>query len=360
MVLRASLMLVAAGLAVAGCKKSGPAAGAAGPKGAGMGVQVVAVPAVKQRVLESVSLVGSVVPNEMIEVRTEIDGVVRDIRFQEGERVGKGDLLVALDDTKAVAQLNEAEARLKLAQTSLARVVQLYQDRLIAQAEYDAATSEAAEKSAVVEVKRRELRDTRVIAPFAGITGARLISPGQVITKSTRLTWLVDLDTVKIEVEVPERYLGQMQVGQPVEFRVAAFPKDTFQGEIYFISPQLDIALRTALVKARIPNPDGKLRGGMFANLGLGIEVRESALVIPEPAIINNGDTTLVFAISETNTAVMKPVEVGLRLAGRVEILSGLQAGEKVVVEGVQKLRPGVPVTLAEGAALLPYLEPRP
>lgn len=353
-------MVVAAGLALTGCKKSGPAAGTPGGKGAGFGIQVIAVPAVRQPVLESVSLVGSVVPNEMIEVKAETDGTVKEIRFREGERVAQGDLLVALDDTKAAAQLHEAEARLKLAQTSLARVEQLYKDRLISQAEYDAATSEAAEKAAVVEVKRRELRDTRVTAPFSGFTGARLISPGQVITKSLRLTGLVDLDTVKVEVEVPERYLSQLHVGQPVEFRVAAFPKDRFKGEIYFISPQLDTALRTALVKARIPNADGKLRGGMFANLDLGIQLRDSALVIPEPAIINNGDATFVFAITDTNTATMKPVQTGLRLAGKVEVLSGLVAGEKVVVEGVQKLRPGVPVTLAEGAALLPYLEPKP
>jgi len=352
-------MVLAVVLILAGCKKAGPGTGAAG-KGAGFEIQVVAVPSVKQPVLESVSLVGSVVPNEMIEVRAETDGIVREIRFQEGERVSKGDLLVALDDTKALAQLHESEARLKLAQTSLARVEQLFKDRLIAQAEFDSATSDAAEKAAVVEVKRRELRDARVTAPFSGFTGARLISPGQVITKSTRLTGLVDLDTVKVEVEVPERYLSQLHVGQPVEFRVAAFPKDSFKGEIYFISPQLDIALRTALVKARIPNADGKLRGGMFANLDLGIQLRDSALVIPEPAIINNGDATFVFAITETNTAVMKPVEVGLRLAGKVEVLNGLVPGERVVVEGVQKLRPGVPVTMAEGASLLPYLEPKP
>jgi len=360
MVTRVPWVLLLAGLALTGCKKSGPAGGAGGGAGAGFGIQVIAVPAVRQPVMESVSLVGSVVPNEMFEVKAETDGIVRDIRFQEGERVAKGDLLVALDDTKATAQLHEAEARLKLARTSLARVEQLYKEQLIAQADHDTAMSDAAEKEAVVEVKRRELRDSRVTAPFSGFTGARMVSPGQVITKSARLTWLVDLDTVKVEVEVPERYLSQLRVGQPVEFRVAAFPKDSFKGEIYFISPQLDTALRTALVKARIPNTDGKLRGGMFANLDLGIQLRDNALVIPEPAIINNGDATFVFAVTETNTAVMKPVQTGLRLAGKVEILSGLAPAEKVVVEGVQKLRPGAPVTLAEGAALLPYLEPKP
>lgn len=349
---------ILAATVVSGCKKADSAA--AGAKAGGFGVQVVAVPVRNQAVSESVSLVGSVVPNEMIEVKSETDGIVREIRFQEGERVAKGELLVSLDDTKAVAQLNESAARQKLAQTSLARVDQLYQGRLIAQAEYDTATAEAAEKAAVVDVKRRELKDTRVIAPFAGITGARLISPGQVINKASTLTWLVDLDTVKVEVEVPERYLSQLKIGQPVEFRVAAFPKDSFKGEVYFIAPQLNAATRTALIKARIPNADAKLRGGMFANLDLSLQLRDSALVIPEPAIINNGDITMVFAITSTNTAVMKPVKTGIRLAGRVEILSGLAEGEMVVVEGVQKLRPGVPVILSAPSAAAPYLEAKP
>jgi membrane fusion protein (multidrug efflux system) len=141
-----------------------------------------------------------------------------------------------------------------------------------------------------------------------------------------------------------------------VEFKVAAFPKDSFKGEVYFISPQLDAGTRTALVKARIPNPDLKLKGGMFASLDLTLQLRETALVIPEPAIVNNGDATMVFALTATNTAVMKPVKIGLRLAGKAEVLGGLVAGEMVVVEGVQKLRPGAPVKLAGADAAAPYL----
>ena len=169
------------------------------------------------------------------------------------------------------------------------------------------------------------------------------------------ITTLVDLDTVKVEVSVPERYLSQVQVGLGVGFKVAAFPGETFKGEVYFISPQLDAGTRTALVKARIANPGGRLRGGMFANLDLALELRKLALVIPEPAIMNNGDTTMVFTVNAQNKAEMKPVKVGLRLAGRAEILSGLTAGDRVVVEGVQKLRPGAPVEIAGAEATAPY-----
>ncbi len=338
-------LVSAAVIALAGCK---PKPAAAGPGGAGgMAVQVIAVPARQQPVVESISLVGTVTPNEMVELKAESDGIVREINFSEGQKVKKGELLVALDDTRSAALLAQSEANLQLAKTSFDRVKQLFQDKLISQQEYDQADANFSASEAGVNVMRRQLKDSRVVAPFAGYTSARQISPGQVISKSTLLTALVDLDVVKVEVGVPERYLGELRIGQQVEFKVAAYPKDSFKGEIYFISPQLEAGTRTALVKARIANPDGKLKGGMFAGLNLTLSLRESALVIPEPAIINNGDVTMVFALTPTNTAFMKPIKTGLRLAGKVEVLSGLTSGEMVVVEGIQKLRPGAPVRLS-------------
>ncbi len=338
-------LLTAAVLALSACKPKPAGAGAAAA--GGMAVQVIAVPTKQQPVVESIGLVGTVTPNEMVELKSETDGIVREINFSEGQKVQKGDLLVALDDTKFAALLAQAEANLQLAKTSFDRVKQLLADKLISQQEYDQADANFSANEAAVNVMRRQLKDARVIAPFAGYTSARQISPGQVISKATLLTALVDLDTVKVEVGVPERYLGELSLGQQVEFTVAAHPKDSFKGEIYFISPQLDAGTRTALVKARIANPGGKLRGGMFASLNLTLKLRDSALVIPEPAIINNGDTTMVFAVTATNTAFMKPIKIGLRLAGRVEVLGGLTPGELVVVEGIQKLRPGAPVRLS-------------
>lgn len=321
-----------------------------------MAVQVVAVDVQAQPVREIVPLVGSVAANELVELKAETDGVVKEIAFAEGGRVEKGALLVALDDTKAAAELAETEANLKLGDTTFRRAEQLLRDKLISEQEYETTHATFLRSQATVELMRRRLKDSRIYAPFSGITAARQISPGQVISKNTTLTMLVDLDTVKIEVAVPERYLGQIEPGQKLVFKVDAFPKETFAGEVYFVSPQLDDRTRTALVKARLANPGGKLRGGMFAKLDLTLTLRESALVIPEPALVNDGDTTMVFIVSSSNTAVMKPVKTGLRLAGKVEILSGLAAGEKVIVEGLQKLGPGAPVKLGPPEAAKPYL----
>ncbi len=346
----ASLLLISTA-----CGKKPAADGV--PKGApgGMATQVIAVPAKKTPISESISLVGSIAPNEMIDVRSEVDGLVTEINFDEGQRVEKGQLLVALDASKFQAQLSQTEANLKLAQSSFDRTRQLLADHLISQQEFDTASATFAANQAAVELRRREMKDTRIVTPFAGIAGARLISAGQVISKATQLTSVVDLDTVKVEVNVPERYLRQLRIGQRVGFNVAAYPGEKFTGEVYFIAPQLDTSTRTALVKARIANPDLKLRGGMFAGLDLALQLREAALVIPEPSIINNGDITMVFAITPSNTAVMKPVKVGLRIAGKAEVVSGLTEGEMVVVEGVQKLRPGAPVKLGPEEAAAPY-----
>jgi membrane fusion protein (multidrug efflux system) len=335
---------------VTGCRKP-----AGGPAGGMPPIQVVAVEAKRQPVTESLSLVGSIAANEMVEIKAETDGIVQEINFKEGERAAKGQLLVKLDDTKLAAILAQAEANLKLSQANDDRAKQLFKDNLISQQEYEQAASTHAVNQASVDLQRRQLKDARILAPFAGIVGARPISPGQVITRNTILTWLVDLDTVKVEVNVPERYLQQLTVGRPLEFSVAAFPGEKFRGEVYFVSPQVSESLRTALVKARIANPEHKLRGGMFASLDLTLQVRDSAIVIPEPAIMSNGDNFSVFVVDADGKAQLRPIEVGIRLAGKAEVVKGLNAGEKVVVEGVQKLRPGGPVKLAPPEAAAPY-----
>jgi membrane fusion protein (multidrug efflux system) len=339
-------------LVLSGCKKIG-----AGAAGGFPPIQVIAVEAKRQAVIETLSLPGTIAANEIVEIKAETDGIVEEINFAEGEHVPKGEMLVKLDESKLVAALAEAEANLKFSQANYARAKQLLNDKLISQQEFDQTASSFAVNQATVDLKRRLLKDARVYAPFAGIVGARQISPGQVISRNSTLTWLVDLDTVKVEVKVPEKYLRQLRVGQPLEFSVAAFPGDKFRGDVYFISPQIDESTRYALVKARIPNPDAKLRSGMYAGLDLTLQVRDAAIVIPEPAIMSNGDNFSVFVVDEKGNAQVRPVEVGLRLSGKVEVLKGLAAGEKVVVEGVQKLRPGAPVKLAPPEAAAAYTQ---
>jgi membrane fusion protein (multidrug efflux system) len=340
-----------------GCKPKDAPKGGPGTAPGGMSVQVVALPVREKPVIEVVPLVGSIAANEFVEIKSEADGLVAEIGFEEGQRVSKGSLMLALDESKFTASLHEAEASQKLAGANFARAQQLSVEKLISQQEFEQAAATFTMNQATVELRRRQLRDARILAPFTGTVGSRQISAGQVISRNTLLTTLVDLDTVKAEMNVPERHLGQVRPGLKIRFKVDAFPKDDFEGEVYFVAPQLDPATRTALVKARVPNADGRLRAGMFAKLDLTVQLRDKALVIPEPALMSNGDQLSVFVVGAQTNVSLRPIQVGIRLAGKVEVISGLTNGELIVVEGQQKLFPGAPVRLGPATSSAPYLD---
>ena len=174
---------------------------------------------------------------------------MQEILFKEGQSVNRGDLLVRLDETKFAATLAEAEANFKLSQANYDRAKQLLDEKLISRQEFDQTAAQFQVNRAGLDLMQRQLKDTRIHAPFEGVMGARQISPGQVISKNTTLSWLVDLDPIKVEVSVPERYLSQIAIGQAIEFGVAAFPNDRFQ----------DVAMRGG--KRGSPPPETLVRG---------------------------------------------------------------------------------------------------
>ncbi|MBI3853579.1 MAG: efflux RND transporter periplasmic adaptor subunit [Verrucomicrobia bacterium] len=341
-------------LALTSCSKKTDS----GPKGPPI-VQVVAVEAKRQPVAETLSLVGSVAAKEMVEIKSETDGVVQEIRFKEGLRVEKGQLLVQLDESKLAATLAEAEANFKLSRANHERAQQLYNDKLISQQEFDQAAATYNVNQASLDLKKRELKDTRIYAPFSGIVGARYVSPGQVISKNTTLTYLIDIDPVVVEFNVPERFLSQLHVDQIIEIGVATYQSRKFKGKVYFVSSFVDLATRTALVKAYIPNPDAELKPGMFANLDLTLTIRENSVVIPEVAIsqLLEDSRANVYVVGEGSKVVLAKVTLGVRLAGRVEVVEGLKGGEKVIVEGLQKIGPGSTVKLAPPESAAAYEE---
>lgn len=341
-----AFLLTVASAFVVGCQPAGQGDGGQGAPP----VNVQVATARLQPVSETLALVGSITADEMVEILSETDGTVESIHFREGQKVKEGHLLIQLDQTKLAASLAEAEANFSLSRANFERNQELYQERLISQQEFDQVKAIYEANEAGVHLKRRQLKDTRILAPFAGIVGARSVSPGQVITRNTTLTWLVDLDPVKLEINVPERFLAEIRVGQQLDLHVAAFPDTTFRGEIFFIAPFVDPDTRTALVKANVPNDDQKLFPGMFATLDLTLHLREQSVVVPEEAVTKllDGGWALLYAVTEDDKADMRRVRLGVRMPGLVEVLEGLHEGDRVIIEGTQKIGPGSPVHVAE------------
>ena len=339
-------VLFLSSLMLTGCgdqKKKGPPGGFA--------VSVVAEAVKREKIEEKISLVGSLAADEFVEIKNEIAGVIEEIGFDEGQPVKKGQMLFMIDADKLKASLAQAEANLGLAHTTFERLSSLIRSGAVSQQEYDQAKSDLEAKQAEAELIKAQLKETVITAAFDGVMGERKVSLGQFVNQGTTLTFLINQDPLKAEFRVPERFLGQLKEGQTVEVTVAAYPDEEFKGEVYFIDPQVEEQTRTALVKAKLPNPQGKLRRGMFANLNLIVSVRSQALVVSEEALLPKGDDVFVFAVDQENKAQMKKVKVGIRLAGKAEIVEGLDEGENVIVEGYQKIGPGSTVKIKDTPA---------
>lgn len=311
------------------------------PKKMDMKVQVVGFKAVQEPIQDKISLIGTLEANEIVEIKSEIDGTIEEIKFEEGQRVKKDDLLFLIDQKKLKAALDQAEANLKLAETTVERYKTLTESGAISRQEYDQAVANLEITRASVNLNREQLHDSAIAAPFDGTMGERKVSAGQYISKGVALSVIVNQDPIKASFHIPERYLSQVKVAQEVEMKVAAYPNETFKGEVFFIDPTIDDITRTALIKAKIPNADEKLHHGMFANLQLIVNVKNNAVVIPESALIVKGDQIFVYTINDDTTVALKPVKIGIRLAGKVEVAEGLKENEVVVIEGYQKLFPG-------------------
>lgn len=322
-----------------------------------MPTQVVAVAARTEAVADTLSLIGTVAADEMVELQSETAGIIDSIHFTEGQHVEKDQLLIELDQSKLQAAVVEAEANLALSQSNFKRNRELLAGNLISKQEFDQAKTRFESDTALVDLRKRQLKDTRITAFFSGTVGSREVSPGQVISPNTTLTWLVSLDPVKLEFNVPERFLSVCKTGLTIDVEVAAYPQSKFEGTVYFVAPFVEPQLRTTLIKATVANPNQLLKPGMFATLDLTLTIRENAIVIPEPAIFRTLDEeqAMIYVVDADNLAQIRTVRVGERKSKKVEILTGLADGEMVIVEGTQKIGPGSPVKLAPAEAAEVY-----
>ncbi|MBW2422020.1 MAG: efflux RND transporter periplasmic adaptor subunit, partial [Deltaproteobacteria bacterium] len=275
------------------------------------------------------------------------------VHGEEGQPVAKGDLLFHLRDGRQRARLHEAKAQLALADDVFRRTQRLSSKDISSQAMRAEASASRDEARAKVELAQVELERTRILAPFDGILGSRMVSPGQRMDEEGMVE-LAAVDRLQLVFTVPEVSLALARLGAQVEAGVAAFPGEHFPGEVFFISPTLDPASRRLVIKAWVPNPDHRLKPGMFANVDIEVARREGALMVPESSMVYDRHGTYVWRVSEDSRAEKVPVEIGLRQEGRVQLLAGLAAGDRVISAGTNKVMAGKLLVIAPVAPVAP------
>ncbi|HYJ80791.1 MAG TPA: efflux RND transporter periplasmic adaptor subunit [Longimicrobiaceae bacterium] len=326
------------------------AAAAGGGPGAMPPMPVDVAVASRRDVVDALRATGRIEAVQAVDLRPDEQGRITALLFQEGQLVARGTPLVRIDASLLQAQSQRAAADRDLAHQQLARVRRLRAENAAAPADLERAEAAARSAEASLGVLRLQIARSTVRAPFSGVVGQRFVSTGDYVTSATRLLTLQTVDPQRAVLEVPERHALQLRRGQTVEFTVAAQPGRTFRAEVEFIDPVVQSASRTIMVKARAPNRDRLLMPGMFIEARLATETRANAVVVPEDAVQPLRTANVVWAVVD-GKASRRVVQLGVRSQGVVEIASGVQDGEQVVVGGLERMAEGMPVAPRPGGA---------
>jgi membrane fusion protein (multidrug efflux system) len=338
------------------------------PGGPGGQAPVVEVSPVQSGVVtETAEAIGTTRAFESVVVNAKVSGIIEAISFTEGANVNAGDELLRLDGAErradweaAKAAITQEEAKRNELRTKLDRAVQLRRSGAGTEALVDDLTAQIkTADSAIQNTIARErsamarMNDMIVRAPFAGRVGIRNVSVGSFLQTTTNITTLDDISKVRLDFQVPEILLSRIQSGAAVRASATAFGNREFNGQVAVIDTRIDSLTRSVKLTAIVENADLSLRPGMFMNVSLEVAKRPNALLIAEEAIVGEGPLQVAFAVVDGRVQ-RRVLKVGQREAGKVEILEGVQAGEQIVVRGVQRVRAGIQVTARPLGALPP------
>jgi membrane fusion protein, multidrug efflux system len=301
-------------------------------------------------VSNTVNAVGALIAEDSVVLRPEIDGRIDRLLFSEGQPVKKGALLVTLDSADQRARVAAAQADLKLAESRYKRSEELVAQNFISKQALDEARANLDILHARLRQEQVALDKTMLRAPFAALVGLRQVSPGAYVSKGDDIVRLDALGNLKLEVPVPETYLTLVRIGLPITLTIDALPGQSFSGKVHAIDPVVDPVSRNVRVRARIANPKGQLKPGMFARAVADLGGKTHAILLPEQVIVPRPDGNYVF-LAVNGKAELRKVVLGKREPGRVEIVSGVAVGDTVILDGQIKLRPGVPVVTLDQAA---------
>ena len=310
-------------------------------------VPVITAIATNELFTETLEALGTAKANESVVITPTMEERVVDIFFDDGDYVRKSQVLVKLDDSEAHYSLEEARALLQEQKKQYERFSKLAKTNSTSKSKLDEEQSLLEIAKAKVALLEARLRDYTIRAPFSGILGLRQISKGAVVDSETVITTLDDITIIKLDFTVPETYIGVLKNGMNISAQSPAYSDRTFNGSVIAISSRVDPNTRSLTVRARIPNPDLLLKPGMLLSVDL-IKDRSQSLIIPEEAVILDKDKKIVLVVSTDNTVEKKEIVTGRRTPGKVEIISGLNAGQQVIINGLTRVRTGSSVKVVE------------
>jgi membrane fusion protein (multidrug efflux system) len=320
-------------------------AGSAGGEAAAVPVEVAAV--ARRSVAAYIETNGALEAENDVRIVAQTDGPIVELRTEEGRTVRRGQLLARIDPKEAQAQVQIAEVALREAERAFERARSTYEAELISQADYDQALSARESAEATLAERKVQLGYTSIAAPFDGVIVERMVKLADHVTLNQELFRIADFDPLLCRIQVPEKQLPRLRLGQPAYLTVEAWPGERFPARVLRLSPVVDAATGTVKVTLDVDARD-RLRPGMFASVFLEVERHDRALAIPKAALSleSLGDTVYVV---KGGLAARRPVKLGYEEADTVEVTDGLAEGDRVIVVGQDGLSEGTPVRILEG-----------
>ncbi len=321
----------------------------------------VRVQSVEEKALRPfVETIGTLNPNEEVIVSAEVDGILKDVRVDEGTVVSKGMLLSVIDDTDYSLEVKRAEAALRQAQATFentklefGRKQSLYKEQLVTQQQFDdvstrlsLAEADVERAKAALSLAKQKLIKTRIYSPLSGYIKEKKVSAGDYVRNGTNLFVIIQNNPLKLNFTVTEKDAGKLRRGQDLTFRVDAFPGREFKGKVSIIYPSLEERTRTLLIEAQVPNPAGILKPGLFAHVVLYTGAERNTVLVPIISLLYEGETIKVFVV-EGDRVKERVVKAGQKYGEMMEIIEGVKKEELVVVAGQQNLSEGVKVNVA-------------
>ncbi|HYD44012.1 MAG TPA: efflux RND transporter periplasmic adaptor subunit [Phenylobacterium sp.] len=352
------LMVVAGGFKLLTGRSGDPASaqgapagkgGPRGPGGPGGGVQVKPVLVASRTFRDAIEAIGVAKGRQSVTITAPAAELVTRVRFSDGQYVPKGAVLVELQASEQSADVAAQQANLVEAQNAWQRTKTLSDKGFASKAALDQAQATLNAAKAQVAAARARQGDRTIRAPFSGVVGLSDIAPGALINPGQPIVTLDDVSMVRVDFDLPDRYLPQVRQGQAITAVPDAYPGEVFHGRIAQLDTRINPQTRAVTARAEFPNPGGRIKPGMLLRVGVTLAERQGA-ALPEAAVSVQGPETFVFVIKTEGgrtVAERRSVKVGARESQFVEIAEGVQVGERVVADGLNRIQPNQPVQIA-------------